>query len=110
MSYHWPGNVRELENAVEYMMNFEQNAILTVGTLPPRLREKKGADVQEAGLPGEGGGTLKERVARFEAGVFRDFLDAHDGKPSVPDIRSFCDELKISTATYYRKQAEYQKG
>ena len=110
LSYDWPGNVRELENAVEYMMNFEQNPILSAATLPPRLREKKGAEAPEPGMPVDGGGTLKERVARFEAGVFRDFLEAHDGKPSVPEIRAFCDELKISTATYYRKQAEYQKG
>jgi len=36
--YDWPGNVRELENAVEYMTNIETRQVITIDSLPLRIR------------------------------------------------------------------------
>lgn len=37
VAYHWPGNVRELENIIEYAMNFEDNDIINLESLPSKV-------------------------------------------------------------------------
>jgi len=36
--YHWPGNVRELENAVEYAVNMEAGKIISLNSIPGKIR------------------------------------------------------------------------
>jgi transcriptional regulator of acetoin/glycerol metabolism len=35
--YSWPGNIRELSNVIEYAVNIEDGATLSVDSLPPRF-------------------------------------------------------------------------
>jgi len=43
LAYDWPGNVRELENVVERTMALADGPTLTVGDLPPELRDPAAA-------------------------------------------------------------------
>ncbi len=109
LSYEWPGNVRELENCIEYMMNFEPTTLLSTDSLPLRLRQPKASGSGKKVTYGVTAGSLKERMAQYEKSLFLEFLEQHDGRPKLPEIDAFCKEMKISRATYYRKQAEAQQ-
>lgn len=95
--YDWPGNVRELENVIEYAVNLESESIITIDSIPPRLRNVKvdlpvGEDVHRP---------LKSLVRMTEAQVLREYLDRYgltvEGKLHVARA------LGISQATLYRK-------
>jgi DNA-binding NtrC family response regulator len=47
-AYDWPGNVREFENCVEYMINLHAGGPLSLGLVPPDIREA----VRAAGTAG----------------------------------------------------------
>lgn len=95
--YDWPGNVRELENVIEYAVNLESESVITIDSIPPRLRNVKvdlpvGEDVHRP---------LKSLVRMTEAQVLREYLDRY-GLTVEGKLRA-ARALGISQATLYRK-------
>lgn len=107
VSYDWPGNVRELENCLEYMMNFEQDAYLSLKSMPPKLLTLDSQEKQELySVPSAKTGRLrplKELMGEYEQSIFQGFLETHHGRPTLEEIDQFCQALQISRASYYRK-------
>ncbi|WP_409176335.1 sigma-54 interaction domain-containing protein [Brevibacillus fortis] len=93
--YHWPGNVRELENAIEYAMNMEQDTVLTVDSLPPRLRARPLI------APSHSGPAIKARVADAQADAIRASLQKHGS--DLKGKQRVAEELGIGLRTLYRK-------
>ncbi|MED1799836.1 sigma-54 interaction domain-containing protein [Brevibacillus porteri] len=93
--YHWPGNVRELENAIEYAMNMEQDTVLTVDSLPPRLRARP------LMAPSPSGPAIKARVADAQAEAIRASLQKHGS--DLKGKQRVAEELGIGLRTLYRK-------
>ncbi|MDR9759213.1 sigma-54 dependent transcriptional regulator [Rhizobium redzepovicii] len=80
-SHAWPGNVRELSHYAErVVLGVEGGAAAPVPAQPT------------------GGGTLPERLERYEAEIIRDALTANDG-----DVRSTIEALGIPRKTFYDK-------
>ena len=80
MTHAWPGNVRELSH-------FADRAVLGMegGGTPTATTEPSG-------------GTLPEKLERYEAQIIRDALAAHDG-----DVRGTIEALGIPRKTFYDK-------
>lgn len=98
LSYHWPGNVRELENAVEYMVSLESNQVITLDSVPPRI--KKAYDSCAASDK-----PLATLLEDFEKDLFRQKLQQLAG--SQGRIEELGETLQISRATLYRKLKKY---
>ncbi|ANM11548.1 MULTISPECIES: sigma-54-dependent transcriptional regulator [unclassified Rhizobium] len=80
-SHAWPGNVRELSHYAErVVLGVEGGAAAPVPAQPT------------------GGGTLPERLERYEAEIIREALTANDG-----DVRSTIEALGIPRKTFYDK-------
>jgi transcriptional regulator with PAS, ATPase and Fis domain len=98
LQYDWPGNVRELENAVEYAVNMAPGDIITLSSLPPRIRDSQQGKTSKVEL------TLKDRVRDYEKTILQEYLElygnSYDGKSIIAE------KLEISRATLYRKLAE----
>ncbi|PDT16127.1 Fis family transcriptional regulator [Rhizobium sp. J15] len=79
-THAWPGNVRELSHYAErVVLGVEGGA---AAPLPPQ----------------PAGGTLPERLERYEAEIIRDALSANDG-----DVRRTIEALGIPRKTFYDK-------
>jgi len=84
--YPWPGNVRELRNAIEHAVVITDTGRIEVEDLPATVLETAqqvpGSPIETTQpLPGgdadEGAGfDLRQQVARYEAQLVRDALDA----------------------------------
>lgn len=92
--YHWPGNVRELENVIEYAVNMEQRKVITLQSLPLRLRQN-GSRVTESGFPEVRSLEDIEREAIYNA------LRVYRNKDKAAAA------LGIGRATLYRKIKKY---
>lgn len=96
--YEWPGNVRELENCIEYMMTFQNGAMLSPENFPPRIaRALDGKPVQEEKR------TLKEMLEAHETEILAGYASRYGGHPDRKQVGEICEELGISPASYYRK-------
>lgn len=85
-THAWPGNVREL-------LHFAERFVLGVHTLPAAPA------AQSATSDGtSGGGTLAERMDRYEAQLIRDTLAANGG-----NVRATLESLGIARKTFYDK-------
>ena len=71
LDYSWPGNVRELENIMERLVVTSPGNIITLGDLPPFLREQEGGGSAMLTLEGK---TLKDILEDVEEKVLRDTL------------------------------------
>ncbi len=95
LRHDWPGNVRELENAIEHAVALTTGSRIDVEDLPEELR---------AALPRP---TLPGRIRPLED-VEREYIlavvNATGGNKSKAAA-----ELKIGTATLFRKLKEYDK-
>ena len=93
LRYRWPGNVRELENAMERAVVLARGSSIAIEDLP----EEVGLAFPDAHAPGE---------VRPLEDVERDYilaaLRANDGNKTQA-----ADQLKIGTATLYRKLKRY---
>jgi sigma-54-dependent transcriptional regulator len=80
LRYHWPGNVRELRNVVEraVLLGAEGEAVLLDSLSAPPTVGELDFDFPMLTAKGEGG-TLKDVVARFEAGMIRQCLSDTGG-------------------------------
>lgn len=94
LAYQWPGNVRELENAIEYAVNMEEGAVISLNSVPPKLRARTGS--------GDGSGpfTLKDQLEQYEQELL---IKYREGKHSKTHLAK---ALGISRATLYRKLKE----
>ena len=98
LQYNWPGNVRELENAVEYAVNMTVGDIITLGSLPPRIREAQAEKGLKYVLP------LKERIRDYERIILQEYLELYGN--SYEGKNTIAEKLEISRATLYRKLSE----
>lgn len=111
MDYPWPGNVRELENCIEYMITFEQQSMITLDSVPGKLRS---SPPPAPSSPSESiqirneiqSGTLKEILRQREREVLSGIMKSYGGSPNSAQVREICNILKISAASYYRKISE----
>ncbi|OCA92923.1 sigma-54 interaction domain-containing protein [Pseudobacillus wudalianchiensis] len=91
--HHWPGNIRELENVLEYSMNMEKSAQLSVSSLPPSLKK---LEATNHSLQKE-----KRAFKEMEREVLIQKLNQygydHEGKKLVAE------DLGVSVRTIYRK-------
>ena len=88
----WKGNVRELANAIEYAINMESTAYISLGSLPARLR---------AGFDAASAPPAETSLRTAEADLIRKTL-AECGD-SLPGKRLAAAKLGISLSTLYRK-------
>ena len=99
-AYHWPGNVRELENAIERAVVLAPGDEITVGDLPPALREN------EPDTPAHSG------VIRFEVGQSLATLEREAIVRTLDAVggnrEAAASILGIGTATLYRRLREME--
>ena len=92
MACPWKGNVRELANAVEYSINMESTAYISLDSLPAKVRQ--GSDALTAPLPES---SLRDAENDLIRKTLAEFGDSLQGK------RLAAAKLGISLATLYRK-------
>jgi DNA-binding NtrC family response regulator len=92
--YHWPGNVRELANAMERAVVLAEGARVEVDDLPEEVRRAPAKPNAESGavLP----------LAQIEKDYILSVLALNGGNQTHA-----AKELKISSATLYRKLKRY---
>jgi PAS domain S-box-containing protein len=98
INYHWPGNVRELENAVEYAVNMEAGEVITLDSVPARIRSfwlyDDGTD-----------STLKSQLINVEKDILAAYVKKiEEGTMSKGQLAKL---LGISRITLYRKLKQY---
>jgi DNA-binding NtrC family response regulator len=91
--YAWPGNVRELENALERAAVLSTGTRIDTGDLPSEI----GGAIASAFTPGD-----KRTLADVERDYILAVLEAQGGNRTRTAA-----QLSISSATLYRKLAEY---
>ncbi|MGL5513638.1 MAG: sigma-54 interaction domain-containing protein, partial [Sporomusa sp.] len=97
LSYDWPGNVRELENIVEYLVNVETSSVISLSSLPQRIRQQEMSQSGPLGIM---------PLAELEKAAIRNALTRF-GTSTEGKIRA-AEALGISKATLYRKLKEYE--
>ncbi len=102
-SYDWPGNIRELENSIEYMMTFEKGTLLSLDNVPHRILAAVESGKTVSAAEAEICQPLKQSVEAYERSIIMKLNEQYGGSPSREEIRSICEILKISVASYYRK-------
>ncbi len=98
LAYDWPGNVRELENAVEYMVSLEPGEVITLESVPPRI--KKACESETAGDR-----PLTGLLEDYEKELLRKKRERLGAGPGA--IEELGARLQISRATLYRKLKKY---
>lgn len=101
MKYYWPGNVRELVYAVEYAINLEENALISLESLTPEIREETRKRTRD-GVAGDG---RLLQLAQMEKEAITAALDRF-GWSDEGKVRA-ARALGISRATIYRKIQRY---
>lgn len=92
VSWPWKGNVRELANAIEYSINMESTAYISLNSLPVKIRE--GSDALTAPSSDS---SLRDAESDLIRKALAEFGDSLQGK------RLAAAKLGISLATLYRK-------
>lgn len=93
----WKGNVRELENVVEYAVNMETNAYITMNSIPQRIKniiEPKTDHIKIISIEEMEKKLIKEALIQFGTNV------TGKNKAAVA--------LGLGTATLYRKIKKYE--
>ena len=94
LSYSWPGNVRELENTVEYMASMETEEIITMNSVPSRIKR----DRPDKASPDM---SLNDLVQRYEKNLLEQRLAEIGNLPGRKE--KLAEMLQVSRATLYRK-------
>ena len=97
-AYDWPGNVRELENAVEYMVSLEPSEVITLESVPPRIR--KACEPQN-----HGDKPLSGLLEDYEKELLRKTRQRFGSTAGA--LQEMGATLQISRATLYRKLKKY---
>jgi len=93
-SYSWPGNVRELENTVEYMASMETGEIITMQSVPSRIKRNR-PDKASPDM------SLDALVQRYEKELLQQRLAEIGNSPGRKE--KLAEMLQVSRATLYRK-------
>ena len=99
VSFDWPGNVRQLENVLHRAAILADGGRIRIADLPPEVARVD--DAMSSAAAGEGEGTLRERVRRFEISLIRRAIDESGG-----DRRVAAQRLGIGLSSLYRKLEE----
>jgi two-component system response regulator PilR (NtrC family) len=103
--YPWPGNVRELENIISRAAALCEGELVTLDSLPAKLRGlvvEPAAEAVEADPEMHSTGvTLKAFLRDKERAYIRQVLEQHHG-----DKEATARALGISLATFYRKYGD----
>jgi len=93
-SYSWPGNIRELENTVEYMASMETGEIITMQSVPSRIKRNR-PDKASPDM------SLDDLVQRYEKDLLQQRLAEIGNSPGRKE--KLAEMLQVSRATLYRK-------
>ncbi len=93
-SYSWPGNIRELENTVEYMASMETGEIITMQSVPSRIKRNR-PDKASPDM------SLDDLVQRYEKDLLQQRLAEIGNSPGRKE--KLAGMLQVSRATLYRK-------
>lgn len=97
-SYSWPGNVRELENTLEQLCVLTPGNVITLGDLPPNIRNSSHIFPEQWQ-----GQTLKDAVLEFEGRLIEQVVS------SQPNLKAAANALGIDVSTLTRKRQKYKK-
>jgi PAS domain S-box-containing protein len=98
LAYDWPGNVRELENAVEYMVSLERSEVITLDSVPSRI--KKACEFKTARNQ-----PLASLLEAYEKELLKEKKQQFGSAPGA--IEDLGESLQVSRATLYRKLKKY---
>ncbi|HHU69810.1 MAG TPA: hypothetical protein GXZ31_05875, partial [Thermoanaerobacterales bacterium] len=98
-NYPWPGNIRELENTLEQMAVMTPGSTITLGDLPPNLRNESNSDIERWQ-----GYTLKDAVREFENRIIEQTV------ASTPNLAAAAESLGIDISTLTRKRRRYRES
>lgn len=100
-NYFWPGNIRELQNTVEYACNLETGELISLESLPYRIRQFQRGKVKLDSL----GVRLRENIKEVERQVLVEALESYGAQDHAKE--KIAEALGISRATMYRKLKEF---
>lgn len=108
LSYPWTGNIRELQNAVEYACNLETGELISLESLPYRIKRFQPGKMELDVL----GVRLNEKIKEIERQILVEALESYKSNNKSNSTPSQVKEeiakaLGISRATIYRKLKEY---
>ena len=95
--YTWKGNIREMENAIEYAINMETSDMITMNSIPPKIKKIIGLS-----KPIESDFKSLEQIEKEEIEKVLKYY----GDDSLA-IKKCSEILGISIATLYRKIKKY---
>ncbi|WP_313164399.1 sigma 54-interacting transcriptional regulator [Sedimentibacter sp.] len=96
--YDWKGNVRELKNVIEYALNFSEDGILNMDSLPQYLMKTINSEKKERLT----GGSLTTMVDNYECKLIKDALES-----CKYNILKTAEFLNIPRQTLYYKLKKY---
>ena len=99
INYKWPGNIRELQNIIEYSVNMSSSSVITLDTMPNRMKKvEKNEDI-----------VIEERIVNLDELERREIIKALGKyKDYKKDKDLVAKALGISRATLYRKLEKYK--
>ncbi|MGF7057395.1 sigma-54 interaction domain-containing protein [Brassicibacter mesophilus] len=95
--YNWKGNIREMENAIEYAINMEASDIITMKSIPPKIKSSIGLT-----KPIDSSFKTLEQLEKEEIEKILKYY----GDDSLA-VKKCSEILGISIATLYRKIKKY---
>lgn len=98
VNYKWPGNIRELQNVIEYSVNMSSSSIITLDTIPNRIKR---VERSEEVILDNDITTLEELERKEIIKALNKYKDYKKDKELVAKA------LGISRATLYRKLEKY---
>ncbi|MFO1327722.1 MAG: sigma-54 dependent transcriptional regulator [Rubrivivax sp.] len=104
VAFDWPGNVRQLENVLHRAAILADGGLIRAVDLPPEVSRVTAPEggAAAAAPAGNGEGTLRERVRRFELSLIRRAIDEAGG-----DRRLAAQRMGIGLSSLYRKLEEF---